>query len=61
MPAVSGELVKANGWIETARYVGFTAGPLLAGVLIAAGGTRLGLAANAASFLAVALGAALHS
>jgi MFS family permease len=59
VPAVSGELIKANGWIETARYAGFTAGPLLAGVLIAAGGTRLGLAANAASFLAVALGAAL--
>ena len=52
-------LAKANGWVETARYVGFTAGPLMAGVLTAAGGTRLGLAANAASFLAVALAAAL--
>jgi len=52
-------LAKANGWVETARYVGFTTGPLLAGVLTAAGGTQLGLAANAASFMAVALAAAL--
>ncbi len=52
-------LARANGRIETARYVGFTAGPLLAGVLTAAGGTDLGLAANAASFGVVALVAAL--
>ena len=52
-------LAKANGWVETARYAGFTAGPLLGGVLVAAGGTGLGLAANAASFAAVALAAAL--
>ena len=30
-------LAQANGWVETARYAGFTAGPLLAGVLTAAG------------------------
>jgi Na+/melibiose symporter-like transporter len=52
-------LAKANGWVETARYAGFTAGPLLAGALTAAGGTELGLAANALSFAAVALAAAL--
>jgi Na+/melibiose symporter-like transporter len=52
-------LTKANGWVETARYTGFTAGPILAGLLTAAGGTKLGLAANAASFLAVAIGATL--
>jgi Na+/melibiose symporter-like transporter len=52
------QLTKANGWVETARYTGFTAGPILAGLLTAAGGTKLGLAANAASFLAVAIGAA---
>jgi MFS family permease len=51
-------LKQANGWIETARYAGFTAGPLLAGALTAAGGIRLGLAVNAASFVAVALAAA---
>jgi hypothetical protein len=53
------QLTKANGWVETARYTGFTAGPIIAGILTAAGGTKLGLAANAASFLAVAIGAAL--
>jgi Na+/melibiose symporter-like transporter len=52
-------LARANGRIETARYAGFTAGPLLAGVLTAAGGTDLGLAANAASFAVVALAATL--
>ena len=52
-------LAKANGWVETARYAGFTAGPLLAGLLTALGGTGLGLAANAASFAAVALAATL--
>jgi MFS family permease len=50
-------LQKANGWVETARYTGFAVGPLLAGVLTAAGGVSLGLAANAASFVAVALAA----
>jgi Na+/melibiose symporter-like transporter len=53
------QLTRANGWVETARYSGFTAGPILAGMLTAAGGTELGLAAHAASFLAVAIGAAL--
>ncbi len=52
-------LAKANGWVETARYAGFTAGPLLAGLLTALGGTGLGLAANAVSFAAVALAATL--
>jgi hypothetical protein len=61
LPAVvaDDDLAKANGWVETARYAGFTAGPLLAGVLTAAGGTQLGLAVNAASFAAVALAAAV--
>ena len=52
-------LTKANGWVETARYSGFTVGPLAAGILTAAGGTQLGLAANAASFAVVALAALL--
>ncbi|MBE2318100.1 MFS transporter [Solirubrobacter sp. CPCC 204708] len=61
VPAVAagGDLTRANGWVETARYVGFTAGPLLASVLIAAGGTGLGLIVNAASFGVVAAAAAL--
>jgi MFS family permease len=52
-------LAKANGWVETARYAGFTLGPLVASVLTAVGGTKLGLAGNAVSFLAVAAAAAL--
>ena len=59
VPAVAKDLARANGWVETARYSGFTAGPLVAGALTAAGGTELGLAANAVSFGAVALAAAL--
>jgi MFS family permease len=56
--AAGGDLARANGWVETARYTGFTAGPLIAAGLTAAGGTELGLAANALSFAAVALAAA---
>jgi len=44
----------ANAQVETARFVGFAAGPLLGGVLASAGGTRLPLLVNAASFLAIA-------
>jgi Major Facilitator Superfamily len=56
---VARDLTKANGWIESARYAGYTAGPLIAGALTAAGGARAALAVNAASFAAVAIGAAL--
>ncbi len=59
VPVVARDLTKANGWVESARYAGFTAGPIIAGALTAAGGTRVALAVNAASFAAVALGAAL--
>jgi MFS family permease len=59
VPVVARDLTKANGWVESARYAGFTAGPIIAGVLTAAGGTRVALAANAASFASVAIGAAL--
>ena len=59
VPAVagSGGVAAANGRIEAARYVGFTLGPVLGGLLAAAGGTRIALLVNAASFLAVALAA----
>jgi hypothetical protein len=51
----------ANAHVETARFVGFAAGPLLGGVLASAGGLRLSLLVNAASFLAIAAaGAALR-
>ena len=48
----------ANAHVETARFVGFAAGPLLGGVLAGAGGTRLPLLVDAASFLVIALAAA---
>ena len=59
VPAVAGakRLNEANGLVETARYAGFTAGPLLAGVLVAAGGSRAALLVNAVSFLAIAAAA----
>ena len=59
VPAAAGEagVVKANGRIEAARYLGYTAGPVLGGLLAAAGSTRIALLVNAASFLAVALAA----
>ena len=47
----------ANGRIEAARYLGFTLGPVLGGLLAAAGGTQVALLVNATSFLAVALAA----
>jgi MFS family permease len=60
-PAVagSGGVAAANGRIEAARYLGFALGPVLGGVLAAAGGTRIALLVNAGSFLAVALAAQL--
>jgi len=49
----------ANAHVETARFAGFAAGPLLGGVLVGAGGTRLPLLVNAASFLVIAAAVAL--
>jgi MFS family permease len=48
-----------NGPVEAARYVGMTAGPVLGGVLAAAGGTQVAVLVDAASFALVALAAAL--
>jgi hypothetical protein len=48
-------LTELNGLVETARYAGVTAGPLLGGVLAGLGGTRAAMLVNAASFLVVAL------
>jgi Na+/melibiose symporter-like transporter len=58
VPALAGsddELKAANGRIESARYIGYTLGPLLGGALAAGGGTRIALLADAASFVVVAL------
>lgn len=64
VPAAAGEarLQQANGAVEAARYLGMTAGPLLGGVLAAAGLIRLALLLDAASFASVAIaGAALRA
>jgi len=58
VPAAAGDdVAAANGRIEAARYLGFALGPVLGGLLAAAGGTRIALLVNAASFVAVALAA----
>jgi len=61
VPAVAGEarLAVANGRVETARYVGFTIGPLAGGALAAAGGMRAAMLVNAFTFLIVAAAAAV--
>jgi len=59
VPRVAGEarLAVANGRVETARYVGFTVGPLIGGLLAAAGGFSVAMMVNAVTFLAVAAAA----
>jgi MFS family permease len=61
VPLIAGEerLAAANGRVESARYLGYTLGPLLGGALAAGGGTRAALAADAASFVVVAVVAAV--
>lgn len=61
VPRVAGEarLSIANGRVETARYVGFTVGPLVGGVLAAAGGIQAAMVVNAVTFLVVAAAAAI--
>lgn len=56
VPRVAGRarLTVANGRIETARYIGFTVGPLAGGVLAAAGGLRTAMLVNAFTFAVVA-------
>jgi MFS family permease len=57
VPAAAGdaEVARANGLMETARSLGFTAGPVLGGALGAAGLLQLALAADALSFAVVGL------
>jgi MFS family permease len=61
VPRVAGEakLAVANGRVETARYLGFAVGPLVGGVLAAAGGIQVAMLVNALTFLAVAVAAAV--
>jgi MFS family permease len=55
IPAAAGEehIAAANGYVETARYVGMTAGPLVGGLLAGAGLGRAALLVDAASFVIV--------
>jgi MFS family permease len=55
--AGEGELARANGLMETLRALGFTAGPLLGGLLGAAGLLQPALVVDALSFVAVGLAA----
>jgi Na+/melibiose symporter-like transporter len=59
VPLLSGEkrIQEANGHVETARYIGFGAGPLLGGLLFAAGGLELAMLVDAATFAFVAVAA----
>jgi MFS family permease len=62
VPAAAGpgtDAARANGLMETARSLGFTAGPLVGGALGAAGLLWLALALNAVSFVVVAAAALL--
>ncbi|MGP8000396.1 MAG: MFS transporter [Streptosporangiaceae bacterium] len=54
--AGSSGVTRANGYLQAATWGGFTAGPLLAGVLTAAGGTGLALGAVAAMYGVGAVG-----
>ena len=54
IPSVAGgDVRRANSWVETARGLGFGVGPLAGGLLAAAGGMRVGLLVDAATFLFV--------
>ena len=61
VPVVAGpdRVQEANGHVETARYLGWLLGPMLGGVLAAAGGTQTALLVNAGTFVLVAVAAHL--
>lgn len=61
IPAVvpGDRLVVANGQVETARFIGAAAGPLLGGVLAGVGGTQLPLLVDAMTFLVIAAAASV--
>jgi MFS family permease len=62
VPVIGGDrerLTQLNGWVETARYAGMTAGPPIGGVLAGLGGTDVAMLVNSATFVAVAVAALL--
>jgi len=55
-------LTEVNGLVETARYSGMTAGPLLGGVLAGFGGTDVAMFVNAGTFgVVAAVALSLHA
>jgi MFS family permease len=50
----SRSLGRANGLVESARGIGFVAGPALAGVVAGSAGTKYAMLADAATFLLIA-------
>src|SRR5687767_14925588 len=56
---VEGDIARANGRMEAARYAGFTLGPVVGGLAAAGGGTTFALLADAATFAVIAAAAAV--
>jgi MFS family permease len=54
--APAGAITRANSYLQAATWGGMTAGPLLAGLLSAAGGVRLALLGDAVTYAAGAAG-----
>ncbi len=59
VPKLAGEdrVQEANGHVETSRYVGFAAGPIVGGALVSIGGLEAAMLVDAATFGAVAVAA----
>ena len=59
VPPLAGEdrIQEANGHMETIRYIGFGLGPVLGGLLYAAGGLQLAMLVDALTFALVAVAA----
>ncbi len=59
VPLLSGEkrVQEANGQVETFRYVGFAAGPLLGGLIVSQWGPEAAMLVNAGTFAGVAVAA----
>lgn len=53
------DMTRANGLVETSRYVGFAVGPVVAGALAVTGSLLVPMAIAAAGFAAIAAGAML--
>jgi MFS family permease len=61
VPEIGGRerLTDINGYVESARYAGMTAGPAIGGVLAGVGGTEVAMFVNAGTFAVVAAAALL--